>query len=101
MAREIKIPRWEQYKDAVYDYVVDMTLINQELGATVTAADWTTQDTKVVSLGTAVFSAPNSTIPITALNPGTAIIKVSITTDGNDAPVYFFELKVLDPESKC
>lgn len=98
MAREIKIPVWEQYKASVYSYVVDLSLINQELGVTATGATWTTEDTGQISLGTAVFSAPNSSIPITAVNPGDAMIKVSITTDGDDAPVYFFKIKVLDPE---
>ncbi len=99
MAREIKIPVHEQYKGSIYSYVVDMTLINQELGVTASGATWSTEDTSIVSLGTAVFSTPNSSIPITASNPGDAIIKVSIATSGDDAPIYFFEIKVLDPEA--
>ena len=99
MAREIKIPKWEQYKDSVYSYVIDLTLINQELGVTSSAATWSTDDTSIVSLGTSVFSAPNTSTPITALSPGSALVKVAMTTSGDDAPIYFFEVKVIDPEA--
>ena len=72
MAREIKIPRHEQYKGSVYAYVVDMTLINQELGVTANDATWSTEDTSIVSIATPTFASPNSSAAITALNQGSA-----------------------------
>ncbi len=97
MPREIKIPSYEQYKDSVYTYQIDTTLIDQELSVTSSAVTWSTEDTTIVSLGTSAFTNPTATCPITASNPGTALIKATITTGSDDAPVYFFRINVLDP----
>lgn len=97
MAREMKIPRHEQYKDSVYTYQVDLTLIEQALGLTVNAVTWSTQDS-CVTIGTSALASSVASAPITAVNTGSAKIKLAITTSGDDAPVYFFEVNVLDPE---
>lgn len=97
MAREIKIPRHEQYKDSVYTYQVDMTLIEQALGLTVSAVTWSTLD-NAVTIGSSSLASSVASAPITAVNMGSAKIKLSITTSGSDSPVYFFEINVLDPE---
>lgn len=99
MAREMKIPIHEQYKGSVYTYSIDITLIDQELGVTTSAATWSTDDTSVVSIGTSAFSTPTTSAPLTASNVGEAVVKVTLTTSGDDAPVYFFKVKVLDPEN--
>ena len=101
MPKEIKKEVWEQFKGSIYDYVIDMTLINQTLGTTVSSATWSTEDSNIVSIGTTSFATPDATSTITASNPGTAIIKLVLATTGNDAPIYYFEINVLDPESKC
>lgn len=98
MAREMKMPVHEQYKDSVYTYQVDLTLVDQELNVTSSAVTWSTDDTSVVSIGTATFSSSVASAPITASNPGEALIKLSITTGSDDAPVFFFKINVLDPE---
>lgn len=95
--REIRIPRHEQYKGSVYTYSVDLTLIEQTLGLTVSSVTWSTQDSNV-TIGTSALSSSVATAPVTAVDIGTAIVKLAVTTSGDDAPVIFFEIKVLDPE---
>ena len=99
MAKEFKIGRHEQYKGATYTYSVDTALIDQRLGVTSSAATWTTEDSSVVTIGTSLFSGGIGSAPITANSKGTALVKVSITTNGDDAPIYYLEINVLDPES--
>ena len=97
MAREIKIPVHEQYKDSVYTYSVDVTLIEETLGVTVSTATWTTQQNSVY-VGASSLASKVTSAPITANSTGIATVKVAFTTSGNDAPVYFFRVHILDPE---
>ena len=94
----MKIQSHEQYKDSVYTYQVDLTLLDQELSVTSSAVTWSTDDTNNVSIGTSAFSSNIASAPITANNLGEALIKLSITTGSDDAPVFFFKINVLDPE---
>lgn len=96
--REIKIPKHEQYKGSVYTYSVDLTLIEQSLGLTVSAATWSTQDNSV-TIGTSALASSVATAPITAAKVGESLVKLVLTTSGDDAPVYFFSINVLDPEN--
>lgn len=96
--REIKIPRHEQYKASVYTYSVDVTLIEQALGLTVSAATWSTEDS-CVSIGTSALASSIATAPITASSVGVSLVKVVMTTTGDDAPIFFFKINVIDPEN--
>ena len=98
MPREMKIVTHEQYKDSVYTYSVDLSIIEQGLGLTASAVTWSTQNTSI-SIGTSSLASSVASAPITASSHGEALIKLSITTNGNDAPVYFFKINVIDPEN--
>lgn len=100
MAREMRIHTHEQFKGSVYVYQVDLTVLDQELGTTSSTVTWSTDDTSIVSIGTSAFSSKIASCPITASNKGTALIKLSISTGSDDAPVYFFKVNVLDPEQE-
>lgn len=95
----MRIQTHEQYKDSVYTYTVDLAVLDQKLGVTTQTVTWSTDDTSVVSIGTSSFASNIASAPITASNSGTATIKLSISTDGDDAPVFFFKVNVLDPEN--
>ena len=96
--REIKIQKHEQYKGSVYTYSVDLTLIEQSLGLTVSSATWSTQD-NTVTIGTSALSSSIASAPITASSVGESLIKVTMTTSGDDSPVFYFNINVLDPEN--
>ena len=98
MAREMRIEQHEQYIDAVYTYEVDLTVLDQELGVTSSAVTWSTDD-GCVTIGTSSFTSSIASAPITANSVGTALIKLAITTGSNDAPVFYFRVKVLDPNN--
>ena len=96
--REIKIDRHEQYKGSVYTYSIDLTIIEQRLGLTVSGATWSTQDNSV-TIGTSALSSSIASAPITAASVGESLIKVTMTTSGDDSPVFYFNINVLDPEN--
>lgn len=96
--REIKIPRHEQYKGATYTYSVDLALIEQSLGLTVSSATWSTQDS-AVTIGTASLAASVASAPVTAASKGDSLVKLTLSTSGDDAPVFYFSINVLDPEN--
>lgn len=96
--REIKIDRHEQYKGSVYTYSIDLTIIEQRLGLTVSSATWSTQD-NTVTIGTSALSSSIASAPITASSVGESLIKVTMTTSGDDSPVFYFNINVLDPEN--
>jgi hypothetical protein len=97
--RELKVPRHEQYKGSIYTYSVDLTLIEQELSLTASTVTWSTQDSSIVSIGTSALTSSVASAPLTASSEGSALIKLVITTSGDDKIVYFFEVKVIDLEA--
>lgn len=98
MPREMRVNVYEQFKGSTYTYEIDLTVLDQELSVTSSAATWSTTDSSTISLGTSSFASKVASCPITASSVGVATVKLSITTGSNDAPVYFFKIHVLDPE---
>lgn len=100
MPKEMRIAKYEQYKGSIYTYEVDLTVLDQELGVTSSAVTWSTEDSNVVSIGTRSFASKIASAPITASNVGEAHVKLTITTDVIDKPVYYFVINVLDPKNE-
>ena len=98
MSREMRIVTHEQYKGSVYTYSVDLSILDQGLGLTSSAVTWSTEASNI-SIGSATLSSSVASAPITASSQGEALIKLTITTNGNDTPVYFFRIVVMDPEN--
>jgi len=95
----MRVPVHEQFKGSTYTYTVDLTILEQELGLTATTVTWSTQDSSTVSIGTSSLASSVATAPITASNQGSALVKLTIQTSGNDKVVYFFEVKVINLEA--
>lgn len=97
MAREIRIPKHEQYKDSVYTYTIDLTLIEEDLDLTVSSVTWTTKQNSI-TIGTSALASKLATAPITANSTGVATVKATMATSGTDAPIFYFQIHILDPE---
>lgn len=93
-----EIARLNDFKGAVRTVSLDLSLIEQKLGVTVSAAQWTAQNDRI-TVGTPTLLNSTASAAITLNEIGSTLLKIALTTSGSDAPIVYVKFIVSDPEN--
>lgn len=88
-----------QYKDEIEQYSYSFVKLAGRLGTSVSTADWTTEDSNIITLGTEALSANVATVLITAAATGCAMLKVTATMA--DGQKFIRQIKINVKELEC
>lgn len=95
----IRVERATQVKGEVNQYDFDFNAIAVRLGTSVSSADWSTEDTSVIGVGTESLSSNVASVDITASEEGCAMLKISATMADSQVFIRYIKIDVIDP--KC
>ena len=95
----MRIERSTMQKDELLQYAFDFSVVADKLSTSVSTADWTTEDTSVISLGTEALASNRATVLVTASNKGCAMLKVTATMA--DTQKVIGKIKIDVSDVKC
>lgn len=87
------------HKGEIYVYSWDFSETASKLATTVSSADWSTQDTGIISIANESLSTSVTSAQLTALTTGVAIIKTQAVYADGQVSNRYIELTVNDPEN--
>ena len=86
-------------KGEIIQFAFDFSVVADKLSTSVSSADWTTEDTSILSLGTEALASNRATCLVTGSNVGCGMLKVSATMA--DGQKIIRKIKVSVDEAKC
>ena len=96
-----RIAKAEQFKGEVYQYEYEFVNAVGRLGTSVSSADWSTEDTSLITISGEALSSNVASCLITATNTGCAVVKLTATLADTQKIVRFIELTIDDVKSCC
>ena len=90
------IERFNEFKGAVKTVQLDLSLLEEKLGVTVSSATWAAENNRV-TVGSASLASSVASAPVTMVHEGVSLVKITLETSGNDKIIIFLKFRVSDP----